>query len=175
MQQASANARDLRLWGRSRTDAFSRVVPVVMLWGSGTGALEVIILNGVAVVPGPSAKAWRETLPAGVWTAEQVDQAWSVLERQARARDDHADPMPMSMQQLAAGQIGVVAAAAGMVAGAALLEPLGSLFAWGAVCAGPAALAQPLRRKELSRLPALGWRTGLLAMAGVAGLGLLLR
>ena len=50
-----------------------------MLWGSGTGALEVIILNGVAVVPGPSAKAWRETLPAGVWTAEQVDQAWSVL------------------------------------------------------------------------------------------------
>lgn len=176
MQQASANARDLRLWGRSRADAFSRVVPVVMLWGSGTGALEVIILNGVAVVPGPSAKAWRETLPAGVWTAEQVDQAWSVLERQARARADHADPMPMSMQQLAAGAAATaVAAAAGMVACAALLERLGSLYAWGAVCAGLAALAQPLRRKELSRLPALSWQTGLLAMAGVAGLGLLLR
>ena len=174
MQQASANARDLRLWGRSRADAFSRVVPVVTLWGSGTGALEVIILNGVAVVPGPSAKAWRETLPAGVWTAEQVDQAWSVLERQSRARDDHADPMPMSMQQLAAGAA-ATAVAAGMVAGAALLERLGSLYAWGAVCAGLAALAQPLRRKQLSRLPALGWQTGLLAMAGVAGLGLLQR
>ena len=84
--------------------------------------------------------------------------------------------MPMSMQQLAAGAAATaVAAAAGMVAGAALLDPLGSLYAWGAVCAGLAALAQPLRRKELSRLPALSWQTGLLAMAGVAGLGLLLR
>jgi len=62
------------------------------------------------------------------------------------------------MQQLAAGAAATaVAAAAGMVAGAALLERLGSLYAWGAVCAGLAALAQPLRCKELSRLPDLGW------------------
>ncbi len=84
--------------------------------------------------------------------------------------------MPPSIQQLAAGAAATaVAAAAGVVAGAALLGPLASPYAWGALCAGLAALAQPLRHKELTRLPALGWQTGLLAMTGVAGLGLLLQ
>jgi len=146
-----------------------------MLWGPGSDRLDAVHLDGVAVVPGPSAKAWRDGLSAEVLTAGQIDDAWSVLERQARARDDGAEPMPPSVKQLAGtAALTVLAAAAGFVVAAWLLALLGSLYAWAAACVCLTVLAQPLRRHELGRLPVLGWQTGMLTTVGLAGLAFLL-
>lgn len=176
VRQAQGNARDLRLWGRSRAQGFAQVLPVVMLWGPGSSQLDLIHLDGVAVVPGPSAKAWRDSLPCRVLTAEQIQDAWSTLELHARARDSAAEPIPPSVQQLAGtAAVTAAAAAAGFVAAAWLLALLASLYAWAPLCACLAALAHPLRRYKIGRLPALGWQTGLLTTVGLAGVPLLLR
>lgn len=173
--QARANARDLRLWGRSRATGLAEVRPVVMLWGPGSSQLEVTYLDDVTIVPGPLAKTWREQLGGTRLTGEQVDAAWSLLEQQARARDTGAELMPPSALQLAATAAGTATASgASFLLAAWLLAPLRSLYGWAAACVCLAALAQPLRARKHSRLPALAWQTGLLAMVAVAGLALLL-
>jgi len=63
VRQAQGNARDLRLWGRSRAQGFAQVLPVVMLWGPGSSQLDLIHLAGSRSCPGrprrPGATACR--------------------------------------------------------------------------------------------------------------------
>lgn len=65
------------------------------------------------------------------------------------------------------------AGAASFLTAAKLLAPAGSWLHLTLSCAALAALAQPLRRRPATRLPALAWQTGLLGMLAVAGLALL--
>lgn len=176
VEQARSNARDLRLWGPWRAAGVTDVRPVVMLWGTGSNQLETIDLDGVAVVPGPAAQAWLEQLPSHGVSADQVDHAWALLEQQTRMRDSRDEPMPPSALSLAGAGLAIITAgAAAFLIAASLLAPIGSWLGWTLTCLALAAVAQPLRRRPLTRLPALAWQTGLIAMLAVAGLAVALQ
>lgn len=173
-KQAAGNARDLRLWDPFRKAGID-VQPVVMLWGPGLrsrGALKALVpVDDAVVVSGPFAARWRDNLPAGVLTDEQVDAGWWALEKQVRLRDDlDLEAAPKSVGQLATATIAtVIAAAAGVVLAASLISLVGPLWLWVLACAASALLPLPLRRWEPARLPLLAWQTGLIGVVLVAG------
>jgi len=152
-----------------------------MLWGSGTDQLLAppggLQISGVAVVPGPAAQRWRDSLPEQVLlTPAQVETAWQALDRHTRLRDQRdPEPLPPSVGQVA-GTAGATVGCAllAFAAAAGLLTLLGSVYVWTPVCLGLVALGQPLRRRRRSRLAALGWQTGLVGMLTVAGVAVLL-
>lgn len=173
-EQVSGSARRLRLWTEFRRTGVPDVHAVVVLWGPGSAQLHVppegLDVGGVAVLPGPAAERWRDTLRRDVLTDAQVDQAWEVLDRQVGGGAAHDEPVPPSLAQL--GTVACLTAAAaglGVVTAAQLLEPIGSLLGWVLACLGLAAAALPLRRRERTRLPAVGWQAGLVAMVALAG------
>ena len=175
-RQAAGNARDLRLWDSFRKAGID-VQPVVMLWGPGLrsrGALEAVVpLDDAVVVSGPFAARWRDNLPAGVLTDEQIDAGWWALEKQVRLRDDlDLEAAPKSVGQLATATIAtVIAAAAGVVLAASLITLVRPLWLWLLACAASALLPLPLRHWEPARLPLLAWQTGLIGVVLVAGAG----
>jgi len=180
VRQARGNADDLRRWAEFRRAGAPPVQPVVMLWGSGTGQLLAppggLQICGVAVVPGPAAQRWRDSLSEQVLlTPAQVETAWQALDRHPPAGPTRPEPLPPSVGQVAGTVVATVGCALlAFTAAAGLLSLLGSGYVWTPVCLGLVALGQPLRRRRRSRLPALGWQTGLLGMVTVGGATLLL-
>lgn len=174
-RQALANARDLRLWTGFRGAGVSDVHPVVVLWGPGSAQLDVppegVDVEGVAVVPGPVLSRWRDQLHRDVLTTEQVDQSWQALDRQVRSADDHDSPVPVSLARVGvAVALAVTAACLAIVAAARLLALLGSLWVWAPACLALVVAAQPLRARERTRLTALGWQAGLVALVLLVGI-----
>lgn len=168
-RQARDNARDLRLWTGFRSAGVSDVHPVVVLWGPGSAQLDVppegVDVDGVAVLPGPGLSRWRDRLHRDVLTAEQVDQSWQALDRQVRSADDRDRPVPLSLVQVGvAGALAVTAACVSMLTAARLLEVFGSMWVWAPACLALVVAVQPLRTRERTRLAALGWQAGLVAM-----------
>lgn len=81
-----------------------------MLWGAGLRSSHepktIVNLDGVVVVPGPCAAAWRQSLQQGALSAEQIVSTTAAT---------------------------VIAAATGVVTAAWLLELVGASWAWAAV------------------------------------------
>ena len=169
--QANTNARRLRLWTGFKAAGIDHVHPVVMLWGPGTAQLAAatgrVHVDGVTVVPGPSAHRWRTSLPTEVLTGDQVEAAWRALDAQVRSGDAHqrqvgAPPAPRSVGEMTSTAAFTASAAAlGFLASAWLLRLTGELPTWAAGTLTLAAAALPLRRNDRARWPALGWQTGL--------------
>lgn len=181
VRQARGNADDLQRWAEFRRAGVSRVQPVVVLWGSGSGQLQVppggLQIDGVTVVPGPAAQHWRDGLPELVLlTPAQVEVAWQGLDRHTRLRDQRdPEPLPASVGRV----IGVVGGTVGcallaVVVAAGLLTLLGSVYVWMPVCLGLVALCEPFRRRPRTRLPALGCQVGLVGMLTATGAAWLL-
>lgn len=151
-----------------------------MLWGAGTALADgsdQVLVDGVLIVRGPAAARWRAALLRGepMLGSEQVEQAWSALDRHARRRDDRdPEPLPPSLGRLAARTLLVAAAAAaGFLVAATLLTVVGSLFLWAAGCVLLAVAAAPLYRWQRTRPLALAWQTGIgaaLSMVAIAAL-----
>lgn len=183
VRQAAANARSLRLWAGFRAAGVEQVHPVVMLWGTGSEELAPttgqVHICGVSVVPGPSAARWRAALPTAVLSPGQVEAAWQALDRQVRSRDTHEQqggrkPAPRSITQMTATAAFTASAAAmGFLSSAWLLQLTTSLPVWAAGSLLLVAAGVPLRRHDRTRLPALGWQTGVvgaLVMGAASGL-----
>ncbi len=181
VRQAEGNAKDLHLWGRFMAAGVPDVQPVLMLWGAGTGQLPTpaggLAVRNTVVVLGPQAARWRAGLPNDVLTPAQVRAAWQALDRQASLRDAHEPrPVPVSVEQLVnAVVVTAVAAGLGFLAAATLLRLLGSLYIWLPACLALTAAAVPLRRYKHTRLPALGWQTGIAATLLLAAAAALLQ
>lgn len=181
VRQAENNAKDLHLWGRFKAAGVPDVQPIVMLWGPGTGQLPTpaggLIVRGAVVVAGPQAARWRPGLPHDVLTPKQVRAAWQALDHQASLRDTHEPShVPVSVEQLLNAVVVTAAAAGlGLLAGAALLRLLGSLYIWLLACLALTAAAVPFRRYKHTRLPALGWQTGIAATLLLAAAAALLQ
>jgi Nuclease-related domain len=116
--RAAGSARDLSLWLKQLS--VGPVEPVVVLWGSNARELEPLKLCSVAVVSGPHAKSWRESLRDDCLSRAQVDAAWSRLDAQCRIRDpleDGTAPLPPSLGDIAVRCFLVImAACAGFLA-----------------------------------------------------------
>ena len=110
-----------------------------MLWGAGLRSSHepktIVNLDGVVVVPGPCAAAWRQSLQQGALSAEQIDIGWQALDKQVRIRDEQdLEPVPRSVEQIVSTTAAtVIAAATGVVTAAWLLELVGASWAWAAV------------------------------------------
>ena len=168
-QQARGNARDLQLWTGLRRAGITQVTPIVLLWGAGTTPTpepaQPLTVDGVQIVLGPSATSWRASLPTGQLDPAQIDTAWQALHHQARRRDPLEQPVPPSLARLAVSTVaGVTTGLLGFVAAGQLLTQTEDwLWLRAAGCLTLLLLAVPLRRRSLTRLPALGWQTGLIA------------
>ncbi len=181
VRQARENANDLQRWEEFRRAGAPPVQPVVMLWGSGSGLLKTpaggVLIDGVVVVPGPAAKRWRDSLTGlMLLTPTQIDLAWQALDRHARSRDmKDPESLPASVGQLAGTAVATFSSGLlALVAAAALMQLFRSVYVLAPVCLGLIALAWPLRRCSRTRLPALGWQTGLVGMLTIVGAALLL-
>lgn len=183
-RQAIGNARRLQLWTGFKAAGVGPVHPVVMLWGAGTAQLATgqVDVGGVTVtvVPGPSAHLWRASLPSSGLTGAQVEAAWQALDRHVRAADAHqvlgGERTPRSIGQLTGvALLTAMATALGLLSAAWLIRLTGSLPAWAGGCLLLALCSLPLRRRDWTRLPALGWQTGLGGALLMGGADYLLR
>lgn len=182
VRQARGNADDLRRWVGFRRAGAPPVHPVVMLWGSGTGQLQLppggLLIDGVVVVPGPAANIWRDSLPEQVVLSPvQVELAWQSLDEQVRVRDEHApELLPPSVSEVAGTAAATLGAGLlGSLVTVKLIAVFGAMYAvWVLASLVLVVAAQPFRRTVGGRLPALGWQTGVLCMLASIGLTLLL-
>lgn len=84
-----------------------------------------------------------------------MEQVWTALDRQARRRDsaDSAALPPSAAHLVIRALLVVTVGKLGVLAGAQLLELVGSLYAWVPGCLLLAAAAVPLGRYQPARLP----------------------
>lgn len=172
--QAARNARSLGLWHPMKSRGIA-VQSVVVLWGAGANRREDIEdIEGVPVVTGQSLRTWTNSLGAGVLTAGQVAEIWTVLEEQVARRDpiDRAEhPIPPSVADLLVRcALTLGSAVLGMLAVGQLLALTGSV--WLAVGIGACLMVPGLWgiRVGLLRWVSWGWSIG--AGLSVLALGL---
>lgn len=171
IEQARHNAKNLEHWHDFRRTGAPPVTPVVMLWGTGTAAIDIrdAVTNhrDTTVLVGVKGARWFTQMRTRPLDQPRVDALWHVLNTQVARRDpgeDAAAPVPPSLTTITAR--GLVALTSGVCALLAALAcvrlPIPS-YLWplplvGLLVAGLAAKQVPLLRPG-----ALGWIAGVLA------------
>lgn len=165
--QASANARDLRLWHRLKSRNVE-VEAVVVLWGGGVkdwaDGDRIGCWDGTAVVAGPALMAWASDLPETALGADDIAEVWAALDAQVTRRDpieEQQHPVPLSLTEIATRiGVGTTCVILGFLFVGEALRLTGSAGLAVLVGLGSVVPAVILRRSAVARSASSGWLVG---------------
>ncbi len=141
--QVRRGARQLRWLTDLRRCGIDRVDSVVVLWGPDARDVSRVcdMADATPVIAGDDIGAWSRRLPSGVFTKEQIDNAWTVLDAQCRKTDawsalNAASPPSLTL-------LVILVAATGSSALTGLVVAARCLAAWDRLGWGTLALLVP--------------------------------